>query len=368
MTGLVAAMRPQARKTPDPRAVLLAEWRALLDSRPTPPRARDAAETLGVSEGALAEARRLSGEATALRDPGGPMGLVALLGALAPLGPLLALTRNGACVHEKTGVYAAPTPHGSMAQTLGEIDLRLTPAQWVAAYALVEGSADRPRRSLQVFDAHGEAVHKIHATEATDLAAFEALVDAWADPLAPPHAFTPRPPSRPDAPDAAIDCEGLMSAWARLEHSHAFAGLLDRFGVGRAQALRLAEGRFARRLRPEAVEAALCAASRRGVALMVFVGNRGAVQIHSGPVRRVEPMGPWVNVLDPGFNLHLRADRLAGVWLVRKPSIRGEIHGIEAFDGDGALIVQLFGARAPGQPAPPGWRVLVEEVAGEMAC
>lgn len=361
-------MRPEPHRDPDPRAALLAQWRALLDSRPTPPRARDAAEALGVSEGALTEARRLSGEAVVLRNPGGPLGFVSLLGALAPLGPLLALTRNGACVHEKTGVYAPPTLYGSMAQTLGPIDLRLTPAHWVAAYALVEGPTDRPRRSLQVFDAHGEAVHKTYATEATDLAAFEALVDRWADPLASPHVFRAPPPPTPDAPDETIDGAGLLAAWGGLEHSHAFAGLLDRFGVGRAQALRLAEGRFTQRLRSEAIETALRAASRRAVPLMIFVGNRGTVQIHSGPVARIEPMGPWLNVLDPDFNLHLRPDRIAGLWLVRKPSMHGEILGLEAVDGDGGLIVQIFGARAPGQSVPPGWRVLVEDLAGELAC
>ena len=42
--------------------------------------------------------------------------------------------------------------------------------------------------------------------------------------------------------------------------------------------------------------------------VMIFVGNPGCVQIHSGPVRRIEVMGPWLNVLDPRFNLHLRED------------------------------------------------------------
>lgn len=352
----------------DTRATVLSAWRALLDRSPRPPRARDGAASLGVSEGALAEARRLSGEAVALRSPEGPLGPAGLLAELPPLGSLLALTRNDGCVHEVTGPYAAPTLHGGMAQTLGAIDLRLFLSHWVAAYALVEGPPDRPRRSVQVFDAHGEAVHKIYATDATDLAGFEALVDRWADPLAPPRHFGAAPPPEAEALDESIDRDGLLAGWAALEHSHAFHGLLRQFRVGRVQALRLAEGRFTRRLPREAVETCLRGASARSLPLMIFTGNRGCVQIYTGPVHRIEPMGPWLNVLDPGFNLHLRTDRIAETWLVRKPSMHGDIHSLELFDGGGGLLVQIFGARDPGRPERAGWRVLVEELAGETRC
>ena len=44
---------------------------------------------------------------------------------------------------------------------------------------------------------------------------------------------------------------------------------------------------------------------------MVFVGNHGCVQIHAGPVHRIEVVRPWLNVLDPRFNLHLREDLVA---------------------------------------------------------
>ena len=67
-------------------------------------------------------------------------------------------------------------------------------------------------------------------------------------------------------------------------------------------------------------------------------------------------MGPSLNVLDPGFNLHLRADQLAEVWLVKKPTRHGMAVSIEAFDAEGMIIVQIFGQRSPGnersQPAP----------------
>ena len=41
--------------------------------------------------------------------------------------------------------------------------------------------------------------------------------------------------------------------------------------------------------------------------IMCFVGNRGCIQIHSGPITNIKPMGPWINVLDETFHLHLQA-------------------------------------------------------------
>jgi putative hemin transport protein len=56
-------------------------------------------------------------------------------------------------------------------------------------------------------------------------------------------------------------------------------------------------------------------------------------------------MGPWQNVLDPGFNLHLRRDHIAEVWAVDKPTQRGPAISVEAFDAEGGLILQIFGLR-----------------------
>ena len=44
---------------------------------------------------------------------------------------------------------------------------------------------------------------------------------------------------------------------------------------------------------------------------MCFVGNRGCIQIHSGPIQDIKPMGPWINIFDETFHLHLRLDHVA---------------------------------------------------------
>ena len=67
-------------------------------------------------------------------------------------------------------------------------------------------------------------------------------------------------------------------------------------------------------------------------------------------------MGPWINVMDPRFNLHLRADKIAEVYRVWKPTRTGDVYSVEAFDARGELILQIFGYRKD-TPAEP-WNAL----------
>lgn len=322
-------------------------------------RIRTAARELGVSEAALV-ATGVDGTARRLRPD-----FEAVLEALSPLGPLMALTRNDACVHETTGAYD-PVHTGlahRMGQVLGtDIDLRLFLGRWRHAYAVAtpwEGGPDGVRRSLQFFDAHGDAVHKVFATRKTDLEGFLALVDRFAEDAAQPPAFEARPAPAADRPDAEVDVEGFLEDWAGLQDTHDFFPLLGKHEVGRVQALRLAEGRFTERVGDGAARAVLEAAAEGGVPIMVFVGNRGCVQIHTGPVKKLVEHGPWYNVLDPGFNLHLDESRIAEAWVVRKPTEDGDVTALEVYDADGGQIVQFFGERKPGRAEREDWRAIV---------
>lgn len=96
---------------------------------------------------------------------------------------------------------------------------------------------------------------------------------------------------------------------------------------------------------------------------MVFVGSEGMIQIHSGPVTNIQPYGPWINVMDERFNLHLRADLVASAWAVRKPTRDGEVNSVELYDKDGNNIALFFGRRKPGIPERASWRELVSALA-----
>ncbi len=96
---------------------------------------------------------------------------------------------------------------------------------------------------------------------------------------------------------------------------------------------------------------------------MVFVSNRGCVQIHSGPVHDVRAVGQWDNVLDSDFNLHVRRDRLAQAFVVRKPTDAGVVTALELFDTDGTQALQMFGVRKAGERERDDWRALTAEIA-----
>src|ERR1700741_3918345 len=92
-------------------------WRSLKSQKQV--RARDAAHELGVSEGALiASLCGADGGARAIRLREAQADIVKDLEAL---GPVMALTRNDHCVHEKTGPYVKISINPGTGLVLGEL-------------------------------------------------------------------------------------------------------------------------------------------------------------------------------------------------------------------------------------------------------
>ncbi|GMG83527.1 hemin-degrading factor [Paralimibaculum aggregatum] len=359
---------PDTPEMPAPRAPadLLAAWRAAKAENPGL-RARDLARSLAVPEAALLEARIGAAEGVARLAPEGT-GFAPLMAALPALGPVMTLARNEAAVHETRGPLTEVGGEGAIGQVTGPIDLRLFYRRWHVGYRVSEETRSGLRHSLQIFDAAGTAVLKLHAQEGTDMAAFERVAADFADTAGREIAFAPPAAPQPDRPDAEIDRAALRDGWRSLSHSHDFFRLLHATGAGRLQALRLAGADLARAADAGAAQRMLEAAAAAAVPIMCFVGNAGCIQIFSGRVERIVMMGPWLNVLDPGFNLHLRTDLVASAWLVTKPTTtRGPITSLELFDAAGTMVCQFFGARPPGQEELPEWRALVTAAAGPAA-
>ena len=334
-----------------------ASLRALFNAaRSSGKRAKEAAESLGISEGealaAHAGAHDYGLKTVPLQGP-----WVELLQALELCGPVMALTRNESTVHEKTGVYENISATGHMGLALGDdIDLRLFFSSWHAGFAVLEPANDPknlPMQSLQFFDRHGVAVHKVFARANTDRDAFNDIVAqfSYAEKTCE---FDPAPAKPLLRPDTEFDAAGLAQGWRDMSDTHQFFGLISRFGVERQQAFRLVEGLFTERAAPGIVRALLDEAALDGTSIMVFVSSSGCIQIHSGPVRRIEPMvtptARWLNVLDAGFNLHLREDLIHNAWIVKKPTADGVVTSVEIFDAKGELMAMFFGSRKPGVP------------------
>jgi putative hemin transport protein len=238
--------------------------------------------------------------------------------------------------------------------------LRLFFQHWTLGYAAEPRAGQSVAPSLQFYDGSGTAVHKVYLRPDSDRRAYRELVDAFAAPCQTPgERVAQPPPAAAEAADDAVDRAGLLAAWSAMKDTHEFFPLLKRFGVGRRQALRLARERFAEPASISAPRALLEDAAATGLPIMVFVGNPGCIQIHTGPVANVQPMAPWLNVMDPGFNLHLREDRIAEAWVVRKPTSEGDVTSVELFNAAGETMAMLFGKRKPGIPEMRAWRETV---------
>jgi putative hemin transport protein len=314
-------------------------------------RARDFAATHGLGEADLVAAFVGHGATAIVADPD------RLLPWVSRLGEVMALTRNESCVHERLGQYLDYRTGAFASMVLGpEIDLRVFAKHWVHAFAVEEATAEGPKRSLQVFDAAGDAVHKVHLKPQSNHA-------LWADLLANMRLadqlqvldLLPRRPTDPAKGDAAGAPE-LRAAWDRMSDTHQFLGLTKDHGMNRLGAYRVAGAPYVERLEPEAVTLTLTRAAEAKIPVMIFVGNLGCIQIHGGPIEKIVPMGPWINVMDPRFNLHLRADHIAEVYRVWKPTRSGDVFSVEAFAAAGDLILQIFGYRKD-TPAEP-WNAL----------
>lgn len=337
---------------------LRAAWREYREQHPGT-RIRDDAAALGVSEVELLATG--CGENVVRLEATWPE----LVGQLDRLGRVMTLTRNDSAVHEKTGVYENISATGAMGLVLGDdIDLRIFYSHWHSGFAVETEARGAIRRSLQFFDADGTAVQKVFLTDESHGDVYHALVSTYrSENQSTLQPVTPAEPLPVEKPDDEIDTEGFRAAWRGLQDTHEFFALLREFWVTRTQGLRLAPAELAYPVRPDSLQTLLEGVAAAGTDIMVFVGSPGVIQIHTGPVRNIKIMGPWINVLDPSFNLHVRGDLITSAWVVKKPTSDGVVTSVEYFDAEGRNIALVFGRRKPGKPELPRWREHVEALA-----
>jgi len=318
-------------------------------------RIRNAAEQLGVSEAELLMTN-VGDEVTILKPE-----FANILTEVEKLGKVMALTRNDECVHERKGTYLNgdfSSPHAQL--FVGEdIDLRIFQNHWKFAFAVVEGD----RKSLQFFGKDGLALHKIYVTKDSNVEAFDPIVAQFtAENQTETFQFEATVPKAPEKDDSEIDAEGFKKAWTELKDTHDFFMMTRKFGVSRTQALRLAPEGYAKKIDTSKVVNVLEDASEKNLPIMIFVGNRGIIQIHTGEVKKTMWHQQWFNVMDPDFNLHLDVTKIAEAWIVKKPTEDGEVTAIEVFNKEGDFIVQFFGKRKPGIPELQEWKDLVADL------
>src|SRR5690606_7542155 len=108
-------------------------------------------------------------------------------------------------------------------------------------------------------------------------------------------------------------------------------------------------------------------AHTRELPIMIFAGNPGCIQIHTGPVAKPVETGGWLNVFGADFTLHLRREGVTQAWLTRKPTADGDVTSVELFDASGRDIAYIYGKRKPGIPELESWRALCREIRERFA-
>jgi len=354
---------------PASAASLSERYDALRASQPRL-QARDAAKTLNVSEADLL-AIGIGKTVTRLQE--GENVPREIMRRALDLGTVMALTRNENGVLERTGVATKLKPQEEITgldadkekerearmrniaggYLGGEIDMRFTFKNWKYAFAVVQPGKDGVvSRSLQFFDAHGDAVHKVYVKSEAGVPVFDKLVADFRNPVQSADLkVTAAPLKAAEKPDSAIDVKEYQMAWNELTDVHQFNRLLGEFGMSREQAMRLAPASSVQRVTPLAVRQLLEESAKQKLEIMAFLGNEAAIQIYSGKVSKVQEAGGWFNVLDPEFNLHLRDNAFNSGYVIK----RAGVTSVEFFDKNGELVVSFFGVRERNKPQPQSW-------------
>ena len=319
-------------------------------------RIREAAKQLGVSE---AELVNINTNNTLLEPD-----FKKLLNEISSFGEVMALTRNDHAVHERIGTYTKASFHGQIGLvTNPDIDLRLFLNDWTYAFAVNENS----RKSIQFFDRFGDAIHKIYLTDKSLESNFDKFIEKYKRVDRVEIKTEVRPfQANIEKLDEDIDIDGFQNEWKELKDTHDFFGILKRYEINRLQSMRLAPKGFTYKISVNHVENLLKLISSSGNEFMVFVGNGSCLQIHTGKAEKIVRTGPWINILDSMFNLHLNDTEIDSLWIVKKPTNLGLVHSVEAFDRKGNLVIQFFGKRKPNIPENEEWRKIIKDLENQI--
>jgi len=283
---------------------------------------------------------------------------------LPTLGYIMSLTRNNAAVHERHGIYSNVKITGPMGLVITpdrKIDLRIILPHWKFGFAVAETTPRGDRFSLQFFDQAGIAIQKIFLQPDSHKQAYRELVSTYkAADQGNDLSFNTEKDLPKYANDNEVDRQKLREDWTKMTDVHQFFGMLRRHNVSREQAFRLTGEPYAQEISPTVLEQVLTQAAQQKLPIMCFVGNPGNIQIHTGEITNIKVMGPWLNILDPEFNLHLLQPEITSAWLIRKPTEDGIVTSLEFYDPHGETVAQFFGVRQEGNPENPQWRELAE--------
>jgi len=345
--------------------ILLQRYQTLKQQK-TNIRALDAAQQLGVSEAELVASRVESGVTRLIDDP------VSIFEQLELLGKVMSLTRNPDCVIERKGTYLnwQLEQHGKMRVGLfvgADIDLRMFLNHWKYCFAVTEYSGKErvERKSIQFFNGNGLALHKIYMLEDSNMQQYQQLIETFKH-REQSHIITVEAkedkPSKVYLPTSEVDWEAFRKQWLALQDVHDFFPMLHKYKVGRVQAMENVGSDLAYKVPVDSARKVLEALAETKTGMMIFVGNKGCIGIHSGPIEKLKAIPNWFNILDDMLHFHLRETAIDQIWVTKKPSVDGTITSFEIYDTSENLIATFYGQRKPGNPELTAWRDIIAKL------
>lgn len=288
-------------------------------------RIRNAAEVLGVSEVELV-ATGLGDTCTRLKPE-----FAEIVSCLPSLGKVMALTRCDAAVHEVNATFDTVAFQQGSAWFLppGQ-DVRYCLERWRYGFAVNEND----RLSLQFFDCSGEATHKIYLRKESNVERYNALVNDFQ--------MTPQ-----------LDVSGEMLTSQSNETKE---------GSQSSVIYHLPTSEYTKPLALDSVEKLLHLLVEVEHECMISVMNASVIQSFTGIISRLLRMGPWFNILDPEFNLHLRTDLIDEVWRVTKPTAQGIRHSVVALDESGQEILIVSDNHGDSQQESRKWQKIINKL------
>ncbi|MCB0278303.1 MAG: hemin-degrading factor [Calditrichaeota bacterium] len=286
------------------------------------------------------------------------------------LGEVKTVTRNDSAVIEKNGEFEELdwNPHASTVVGT-DIDLRIFHRIWRTAF-LVHDETSRYPYSIQFFDRFGTAVHKLFLNDKSKMdVLFNWLPSLRSDDQSEYEMIDPIEEKQgTELKQKPFDKEKFVQDWRNLKDTHDFYPLLMKHGIDRMTALRETDSDLAWQLTIDTIDNLLKTMSEQQIPIMIFVGNKGMIQIHSGPVKNIIERNQWINIMDSNLHFHLNRSKLAECWAVRKPTVDGDVHSIEVFDDQNELVVTFFGLRKPGKAETAEWRNYVQSTQTAEFC
>jgi putative heme degradation protein len=305
---------------------LKGDYEALLAERGGRMYPRDAAKELGVSELELVAV--LDGVEFWDARPED------ILGDLHQLGNVMSMVRSDHAVSEVNQTFPKWEPREGEKNTVSEGALTLQLDVERLKHILLK--VDGKRHSLQFFDASGACLQKVVVAARSDLGALAQLRSKYALEKAPELKVEAGPALEAD--HAAVDPKAIQESWASLAGPQQANALFEKFNVKRWQGLEALGQDVAHCLKDLAPMTLLKHLADSKLAVRHSLSNGPVSQSFEGRFKNIQDAMGFSNVLDSGFNLHLRSDAVCGVWLLKSEGGEAEQYWIEVYGGDHELI------------------------------